>query len=324
MSVVLDTLACSRERISIEVVPPARGADPDRVLSCVDAVMPWDPAFVSVTNHPAGRVWVDDDGTPRSVPIRSKPGTLGLCVAIRSAADVAVVPHAVCIGNDSYRAEDELIDFRYAEFHDVFVVRGDVRFAPFSEAPRGGFSEALELVRLASAMNRGEYSGGATAGRPAGLSIGVAAYPEKHPAAANPDSDMAAFRAKVEAGAEWSLTQMLFDARVYSRFVERARGVGLRIPIIPGIKPLCSLKSLSSVPGTFFVNVPQELASELEDAPTPAEGRLVGLRHAARLCRDLYDAGAPCIHFFTMGRARDTVDTLAAVFGLVTGKGTPL
>ncbi|OHD24730.1 MAG: hypothetical protein A2Y38_05880 [Spirochaetes bacterium GWB1_59_5] len=328
MSSVLKALAARPRRISIEVVPPSRGGDPDGVIACVEAVAPYEPAFVSVTDHPAGRAWEEREGRPVAVPIRGKPGTLGLCVAIRERTGSVVVPHVVCLGSDRFKAEDQLIDLRYAGFSDVFIVRGDERFTPFAQKTdaakastesAGALPHAVDLVRIVAAMNAGDYLSDGSRGSPAGLSVGVAAYPEKHPSSANPESDLASLVEKANAGAAWIATQMVFDAARYKDFVARARAAGITAPIIPGVKPLVRLRSLAGVPGTFFVDVPQELAKALSEARTPTEERLVGVRHAAALVEALFDAGAPCVHFFTMGKARDAVETLSAVFGAKSG-----
>lgn len=320
MGNVLSALASAPRRVSVEVVPPPRGGDTDGIMACIDAVAPFDPAFVSVTDHPAGRAWEERNGAPVPVPIRGKPGTLGLCVAIRNHSGIPVVPHVVCVGNDRFKAEDQLIDIRYAGFSDVFLVKGDERFSPFAD--RHGdraLNKALDLIRIAAAMNRGEYLSDGSKGSPAGLSIGVAAYPYKHPSSPNPESDLEALKLKVEAGAEWIATQMVFDAGRYAAFAARARSAGISVPIIPGLKPLTRAASLRSVPGTFFVDVPAELTKALLDARSPAEERLAGVKFAARLVGELYDAGAPCVHFFSMGRAGDTVETLEAAFGSPAG-----
>ena len=331
MSSVLDALAANPRRISMEVVPPSRGGDPDGVIACVEALAPFGPAFVSVTDHPAGRAWAERDGNPVAVPIRGKPGTLGLCVAIRARTGATVVPHLVCLGNDRFKAEDQLIDLRYAGFTDIFVVRGDERFTPFVKsgstngatvpdtAGSGSLSRALDLVRIVAAINRGDYLSDGSKGSPAGFTVGVAAYPEKHPSSPNPEADLAALVEKVTAGASWIATQMVFDADRYSDFADRARAAGIEAPIIPGIKPLVRASSLAGLPGTFFVDVPRALVEALTEARSPAKERLAGIRHAADLVGRLYDAGAPCIHFFTMGKARDAVETLEAVFGTASG-----
>jgi len=311
MKHLLEQLEAGRS-ISVEVVPPSRGGDPDGVLACVEAVMPYGPAFVSVTDHPAGSAWAECDGRSVEVPLRGKPGTLGLCMSIHQSFDVPVVPHVVCAGNDRFRAEDELIDLRYAGFRDVFVVRGD---CPPNASVGGDPLQAVDLVRLASDLNRGEYASGTAHGTPAGLSIGVAGYPEGHPDASGPDADMAALAAKVAAGATWIITQMVFEVRAYADFVARVRAAGIAVPVLPGVKPVTSSTTLSRIPGTFHVSVPDALTRALEDARTPADERMTGARYAADLAAGLLDAGAPCVHFFTMGRARDTVAALSALAG---------
>ena len=241
------------------------------------------------------------------------------------------MPHLVCLGNDRFKAEDQLIDLRYAGFTDVFVVRGDERFTPFVSRDGGATSgacrygilpRAVDLVRIVAAMNRGDYLSDGSKGSPAGFTVGVAAYPEKHPASPNPEADLASLREKVEAGASWIATQMVFDAESLRRFRKPGPGRRHRCAHHPGLKPLVRAKSLAGVPGTFFVDVPRALVDALTEARSPAEERLAGIRHAAALVERLYDAGAPCVHFFTMGKARDAVETLEAVFGRASGGAT--
>ncbi|GAB1432471.1 methylenetetrahydrofolate reductase [NAD(P)H] [Spirochaetota bacterium] len=319
MSKLLTSINARKNRISIELVPPGRGRDPDGTIACVEAVARFEPAFVSVTDHPAGRAWEERMGKAVALPIRAKPGTLGLCVAIREKTGALVVPHLVCIGNGIFKAEDQLIDLCYAGFNDIFIIRGDERFIPFAgkqeNEDKKELKHALDLVELAAAMNRGEYLSDGSKGAMTKFSVGVAAYPEKHPQAANLESDLAALANKEKGGASWAATQMLFDAAIYESFVNKSGKAGIGLAIIPGVKPVLNARSLSRLPGTFFVNIPQKLVNALENARSPAEERLAGIKHAASLVQKLYDAGAPCVHFFTMGRAKDTVDVLEAVFG---------
>lgn len=319
MAKVLASINTRSNRISIELVPPSRGGNPDAIFACVEATAPFEPAFISVTDHPFGRAWEERLGKPVAMPIRAKPGTLGLCVALREKTGAIVVPHLVCIGNDLFKAEDQLIDLCYAGFSDIFVIRGDERFTPFAnkldDSNDKSLKRAIELVELVAAMNNGEYLSDGTKGSRAGFSVGVASYPEKHHQAANLEADIANLAKKEKTGASWSVTQMLFDASIYSAFLEKLKASGIGLPVIPGIKPIMKARSLASIPGTFYVNLPQSLVNALENARTPKEERLAGTRHAATLVQELYDAGAPCVHFFTMGRAKDTVEVLEAVFG---------
>jgi methylenetetrahydrofolate reductase (NADPH) len=306
-------------RFSVEVVPPTRGHDPDAVIACVEALMPWGPGFVSVTDHPAYRRWIEVDGRPVAISSRGKPGTLGLCVALRERLSIRVVPHLVCEGNDSFRAEDELIDLRYAGFEDVFLVRGDSGKRPEgsggAEPGPWSFRSAADLVAFVHAMNQGDYSNGAIKGAKADFAIGVAAYPGKHPMSPNREADMARLAEKVARGADWIATQMVFDADEYASFVAEARRAGIGAPILAGVKPLTRAASVPSVAGTFGVDVPASLARSLEDARDAAGERRAGIRFSAELAGKLLDSGAPGIHFFTMGRANDARDVLDALFG---------
>jgi len=318
---VLDALEGGRPRISIEVVPPARGGDLDSIKAAVEAVMPWEPAFVSVTDHAGGRAWVDGAGGPRLVALRTRPGTLGTAVALREAFRVATVPHLVALGMDRLAVEDLLIDLHHAGFHDVFAVRGDDRGEAQNQAEAGGagggegrHKDATELVRHIADLNAGRYTPPA-GGKPTSFVVGVAGYPEKHFAAPNLESDLDRLEEKVSAGASFIVTQMVFDAAPYRDFVAALRGRGITVPVIPGIKPLLRSSSLSLIPRTFFVTIPQGLVRALGEARTPAEERAAGLAWAEGLARDLLDAGAPCLHWFTMGRGETMRGLLEGLFG---------
>ena len=307
---------------SIEVVPPARGAGLEDLFAAVETLLPFGPSKVSVTDHPAGPA----DGSPlagggfaRAGP-RSKPGTLGTALALQSAFKVRAVPHLVSRGADRYAMEDLLIDLHYAGFRELFVVRGDDRFyrdsgEAGSDAPGRGYSCAADLVAHAAALNRGEYLPPAGHGKPTAFRIGVAGYPEKHFASPNKEADLRKLKEKVDAGAVYVVTPMVFDARRYFDFVASLREAGIAVPVIPGIKPLTRASQADGVPRNFFVDVPDSLLRSLEEARTPEEERRIGIRAAALLSEALLAGGAPALHFFTMGRGGATRDVLDAVFG---------
>lgn len=307
---------------SIEVVPPARGAGLEDLFAAVETLLPYGPSRVSVTDHPAG----PPDGTPlpgggfaRSGP-RSKPGTLGTALALQSAFKIRAVPHLVSRRANRFAMEDLLIDLHYAGFRELFIVRGDDRFYrdpgnAGSEAPGSGYSCAADLVAHAAALNRGEYLPPGGHGKPTAFRIGVAGYPEKHFAAPNKEADLRKLKEKVDAGASYIVTQMVFDPRRYFEFVAALREAGIAVPVIPGIKPLTRASQAEGVPRNFFVDVPDSLLRSLEEARTPEEERRVGIRAAALLSEELLAGGAPSIHFFTMGRGGATRDVLDLVFG---------
>ena len=322
MERVIESLARGG-RISIEVVPPSRGGDIEAIKSAVGLLMPYEPAFVSVTDHPAGTAWAEGIRGPAQVALRTKPGTLGTAVAIREEFRVPSVPHLVASGADRFAMEDLLIDLHYAGFRDVFVVRGDERYAPPALRPRedgvaarpsAGYARAGDLVEHVASLNAGRYTP-PSEGRPTAFTIGVAGYPQKHFEAPNLESDVLHLKEKIEAGASFVITQMIFEARFYADFVRRLDSLGVRVPVIPGIKPVLHAASLASIPRTFYIDLPQALVNALTEARSPAEERKAGVEWAVRLARDLQDLGAPCLHFFTMGSGAATRSILEGLFG---------
>ena len=311
-------------RVSIEVVPPARGGDIEEIKSAVGLIMPHRPAFVSVTDHPAGRAWADSGDGPSRVALRTKPGTLGTAVAIREEFSVQAVPHLVASGADRLVMEDLLIDLHYAGFRDIFVVRGDERYSPPGLRAQqganackdevGDYAHAVDLVAHVASLNAGRYTP-PSEGRPTSFSIGVAGYPQKHFEAPNLEADILRLKEKVDAGASFVVTQMVFEARYYSELVRCLAGLGIEVPVVPGIKPVLRAKSLASIPRTFFVDLPRGLLQAFSDARSPAEERAAGIEWTVRLAGQLLDAGAPCLHFFTMGSGGATKAVLDELFG---------
>lgn len=327
MERIIEALA-ARGRVSIEVVPPARGGDIEEIKAAVGLLMPHRPAFVSVTDHPAGRAWADSVQGPSRVALRTKPGTLGTAVAIREEFRVQTMPHLVASGADRLAMEDLLIDLHYAGFRDLFVVRGDERYAPpatrTGRAPKPGAAEcegrvegyahAIDLVAHVASLNAGRYTP-PSEGRPTAFSIGVAGYPQKHFEAPNLEADVMRLKEKIDAGADYVITQMVFEASHYAELVRGLAALGSTVPVVPGIKPVLRAASLASIPRTFFIDLPQGLVSALSEARSPAEERAAGIEWAVRLGRDLLDAGAPCLHFFTMGSGAATKAVLDGLFG---------
>ncbi|MCX7023205.1 MAG: methylenetetrahydrofolate reductase [Spirochaetes bacterium] len=322
---VLESIAQGK-RFSIEVVPPSRGAGLDDLFRVLEGIMPFGPAFASVTDHPGGAAYGDGAAGPVLMPLRAKPGTLGTCLAIRGEFDVETVPHVVAAGTDRFTVEDVLIDLHYAGFRDLFAIRGDERFSALRTARAlhsgEGYGCAAELVAHISALNRGEYSPPAAHGHPTAFRVGVAGYPGKHYAAPNPEADLRRLKEKVDAGASYVITQMVFEARQYFDFTRRLRALGADVPVIPGLKPLTRAAQASSIPSNFFVDVPEALLRALEDARSPGQERAVGLIWTANLAAELLEGGAPSLHFFTMGKGGVTRDALAAIFGQP-GGGAP-
>ncbi|MBN1518523.1 MAG: methylenetetrahydrofolate reductase [Spirochaetales bacterium] len=311
--------------VSIEVVPPERGAGLDELLRAVEAVMSHGPAFASVTDHMGGAAVAEADGRAVLRPARRKPGSLGSAVAIQKRFGITTVPHVLALGQDRFSLEDMLIDIHYAGFEDIFVVRGDDRRSgprPHAAPPggglgdqRAGYAHAVDVVRHAADLNGGRYLSGNGHTAPTSFQIGVAGYPGKHFESPNPEADSAHLKEKIDAGASYVITQMVFDPDTYTRYVERLRNAGIRVPVIPGVKPVTSLSQASSLPGAFYIDVPADLLARLESARTRDQERAAGIAWTADLVEALIGAGAPGVHFFTMGKGLATKAVLDAVFG---------
>ncbi len=319
---MLDSLALG-QCLSIEVVPPPRGGDLDSIMAAVETIAPYSPSFVSVTDHPGGRGWAASGDSPIRVALRTKPGTLGTAIALRDAFDITAVPHIVGGMADRLAVEDLLIDLHYAKFHDIFVVMGDDRYSPRALSAEGrdsqstgaeGYRHASDIVEHVELLNGGHYTPPAE-GKPTAFTIGVAAYPQKHFAAPNMETDFLNITRKLKAGAKYAITQMVFEAKPYLELVRKLREAGFAQPVMPGLKPLFKASSLELIPRTFFVDLPQALITSLQEAKSPEEERLAGIAWTVKVCEDLLNAGAPGLHFFTMGRGSGTRWVLDALYG---------
>jgi methylenetetrahydrofolate reductase (NADPH) len=312
---IAEQIASSDEpRVSFEVIPPKRGARVADVLSVIEELMPFDPAFVDVTSH-AAQVYYEEsaDGTIKRHVRRKRPGTLGLCAAIQSRFGIPAVPHLLCTGFTREETEDALIELDFLGIRNVMALRGDE--TPTGERPKPDRTRntcAAELVAQITAMNRGQYLEDLLDAEPTRFCVGVAGYPEKHFAAPNAAWCIGSLKDKVDAGAEYVVTQMFFDTRHYIDFVGRCRAAGIDVPIVPGLKVLTSKRQLTSLPKTFHVDLPEELVDRVDRAGEGEVAR-VGIEWAIRQSRELLDAGAPGLHFYIMQRSDHVRQVIEAV-----------
>ncbi len=297
--------------VSLEITPPDKGKSIEEMYRTLDALMPFSPSFINVTYHQPQVVYEEKDGVIYRIPKRKKPGTVGICAAITNRYHIEAVPHFICGGFSKYETEDALIDLHYLGISNIFAVRGDPppgqkRFIPNQD----GHRYASELVRQIANMNQGIYLEDLEDAQPTNFCIGVAGYPEKHYEAPNLKKDMEHLKHKVEQGAHYIITQMFFDFKVYKRFVETARDMGITVPIIPGIKPLTRISQLESIPRDFHVSIPNGFVEAMEAARTPEAVRQAGIKKTIELCEQLLDYGVPGLHIYTMGRGKATCELL--------------
>ena len=275
---------------SLEIVPPPKGMTRTELLDGIRPFMEFSPRFINVTRR----------------TVRRRISETAVCGAVQSEFKVEVVPHLICGGATAEVIESQLYDFRFMGIGNVMALRGDSlegekRFVP----TKGGYAHADELVSAIRSFERETGTQGA-------FCIGVGGYPEKHFEAPNPETDLENLKRKVDAGADYIITQMFFDNRVYYDFVARCRAAGITVPVIPGLKPISSLRQVALLPETFSIDIPVELTDELSASPERAYE--IGREWCRNQCRDLLAHGVPAVHFFTMGRPDNILEILRACF----------
>jgi methylenetetrahydrofolate reductase (NADPH) len=302
---------------SIEILPPLKGKSIQSIYDGIDPLMEFQPAFVDVTYHREEYIYKKRaGGYLEKVSIRKRPGTVGICAAIMNKYDVDAVPHIICGGFTKEETENALIDLQFLGIDNVLALRGDSIKTETSFVPEPGGNEyALDLVKQIGEMNKGHYlDNDMTDAAPTDFCIGVAAYPEKHFEAPNIISDLKNLKAKVDAGAEYVVTQMFFDNKKYFDFVTLCREHGITVPIIPGLKILTSKKQITALPKIFQCDIPQPFYEELEKCKDDKQIKELGIKWCIEQSKELVKANVPCLHFYTMGASETTKAVAKAVF----------
>lgn len=303
---------------SFEVLPPLKGKGISRLFENIDTLISFEPAYINITTHRSEMVFKSTaDGLYRRVSERSRPGTVAVAAAIQHRYNLPAVPHIICSGYSRLETEYALIDLNFLGITNLLILRGDKakhepRFIPNPD----GYAHALELQQQVNAFNRGLFIDGTPMDiMPATpFSYGVAGYPEKHEESPNMAIDIQWLKAKVDAGAQYVVTQMFFDNSKYFRFVEMARDAGITVPIIPGIKPIINLNQLSLLPKVFRVDLPDALANRLIACADDKEAKRVGVEWCMQQSAELYDAGVPSIHFYSHNAISSVHEVVSHLF----------
>jgi methylenetetrahydrofolate reductase (NADPH) len=196
---------------------------------------------------------------------------------------------------------------------NILCLRGDAPHGETQFTPEiGGHHHAIDLLKQAERMNNGIYLEDDLKNPvKTNFSLGVAGYPEKHSEAPNMTADLKQLKAKVDAGAQFIVTQMFFDNKKYFEFVDACRKMEINVPIIPGLKPLTTFKQLTVLPRTFNVNLPDDLVNEIMKAKGVEEKIFdIGVEWCAQQSIELKKAGAPVIHYYTMSNIK-AIKTIA-------------
>ncbi len=299
---------------SFEILPPLKGTSIQSIYASLDPLMEFNPPFIDVTYHREEYVYKQrTDGLLERKSVRKRPGTVGICAAIMNKYNVDTVPHIICGGFSQEETENALIDLDFLGIDNVLLLRGDpIKHETYFTSEQGGHSYASELTQQVVNMNKGIYLDEELKNSaPTNFCVGVAGYPEKHFEAPNMRSDIHFLKKKVEAGADYIVTQMFFDNQKYFDFVNLCRENGITIPIIPGLKPISTTKQLTLLPQRFNLNVPNPLVDAVIKCKNNEDIRQVGVEWAIQQTKELIEFGAPCIHFYTMGKSDNVVEIVA-------------
>ena len=319
MSKVIDILQSSAKPFaSFEMVPPLKGSDVSQLYKSIDPLMQFRPPFINVTCHRDEVEFVPNaDGTFSKMTVAKRPSTVAIVAAImRRYPDLEIVPHVICGGASCAKVESELLDLHFLGIRNIVALRGDALPGQrFFIAEKDGFSHSSELVEMINNLNKGQYLDPTVKnGIATDFCVGVAAYPEKHYEAANLQTDIAHLKQKVDAGADYIVTQMFFDNEQYFRFVDQCRQQGITVPIIPGLKPISTKRQIDLLPRSFHIDIPQELFEKIQQAKNNEEAYQIGIDWAIRQSRDLLAHGTPAIHYYTMAKTDNVCQIVKEVF----------
>jgi methylenetetrahydrofolate reductase (NADPH) len=277
--------AGDRPVFSLEFFTPKNEAGRRALFRAIERLEAVEPAFVSITCGAAGT---------------TRERTADLAIEVQERFGLTVMAHLVCTGTTQVELEETLLHMKGHGIENILALRGDPPKGVSDWVPvEGGFHYASELAGFV----RERFS----------MGIGGACYPEKHHEAPSLEVDISNLKRKVEAGAEFLITQLFFDNEVFWRFVDKVRAEGIAVPIVPGIMPVLNLANLQRIaslsPGT---TIPTELEDAFHAAGDDEETALkVGVDFAAAQCRALLARGAPGIHFYTLNRSKATLRTVA-------------
>ncbi|MDR1226990.1 MAG: methylenetetrahydrofolate reductase [NAD(P)H] [Prevotellaceae bacterium] len=310
---VIDTINSATSTLfTFELMPPLKGNNFAEIAETVERLLPYNPAYINITHHRAEVVLKErPNGLLEKQVVKKRASTVSIAAAIKYKYGVEVVPHLVCGGFNRNEIEDILVDFNFLDIKNILVLRGDPVKGEKSFTPdKDGYAHAVELLRQAKNMNEGKYLDADMKNvASTDFCFGVAGYPEKHSEAPNMATDLRYLKEKVDAGAEYIVTQMFFDNKKYFDFVDACREAGINVPIIPGLKPFAGGKQLNILPQIFHIDLPVDLVAEVMKCTSIQDARCVGVEWCVAQCQELKKAGAPALHFYTMGKA-DNVEEI--------------
>lgn len=315
---ITEILANSKEcQFTFEILPPLKGQKAQDIFDHIDPLMEFKPPFIDVTYHREETVYKRlPSGLLQEKVVRKRPGTVGICAAIMHRYETEAVPHVLCGGFTREDTENVLIDLNFLGIENIVALRGDQARGEsyFTPKPEGN-AFSIDLVRQINDLNQGRYLDEELQNSTAtDFCIGVAGYPEKHFEAPSLNIDINHLKSKVDAGADYIVTQLFFDNQKYFEFVTKCRDAGITVPIIPGLKPLVTKRQLSLLPQIFHVDIPDSLAIEVLKCKDNDAVRKLGIAWCIAQSKELQRAGVPVLHYYSMGKSTNIQEIASAVF----------
>lgn len=301
---------------SFELLPPLRGNSIYKVFNTIDKLKEFDPKYINITAHRDEVVFTESaSGVIEKKITRKRPGTVAVAAAIKNEYKLTVVPHVICSGFTPEETENALLDLNFLGITDLLLLRGDSSSRHAFIPTPGEHKYAIDMINQVNQVNKGEFLDG-THVEPfdTPFSFGTAGYPEKHEEAPNLDSDIYWLKKKVDAGAEYIVTQMFFDNQKYFDFVKKVRAAGITVPVVPGIKPISALSQLTVLPQIFKTDIPEALAAEVRKCKTNDEVKQVGVEWGIEQCKELIQHGVPSLHFYTLMASNCVRDIAKVVY----------
>ena len=303
--------------VSFEILPPLKGKTITSIYDHLDPLMEFKPSWINVTYHRSETMFKKKtDGTFEKVDVRKRPGTVGICAAIMNHYNIDAVPHIICGGFSKRETEDALIDLQFLGIDNVLVLRGDAEKGQNTFVPEhNGNNQAIELLKQVVGLNNGDYlDKDIINGSKTNFCMGVAGYPEKHFEAPCMEFDLQRAKDKVDAGAQYIMTQMFFDNKKYFEYVDACRSMGINVPIIPGLKPITNKKQLTILPNIFYIDIPADLRNAIEAATTDEACEQVGTEWLIQQSKELKAACVPILHYYTLGKPKVINDVCKSIF----------
>ncbi len=316
---VVDYLKNTKKTLfSFEILPPLKGKDINLIYEVIDPLMEFNPQYLNITYHREETVYKrHKSGLLEKKTVHKRPGTVAIAAAVKyKYQNVQVVPHLICGGFTKEETENALIDLHFLGIRNLLVLRGDALATEKTFIPEeNGHSYAVDLINQINNLNKGLYLDEELHNTTKmDFSMGVAGYPEKHCESPNPETDLYYLKKKIDAGADYIVTQMFFDNKKYFDFVERCRKIGITVPIVPGIKPISVKRHLNTLPGIFSIDIPEDLAKEVRKCKTNDMVRQLGIEWAIMQSKELIEKNAPSLHYYTMGKATNIYEIVKKVF----------